>query len=41
MMVITFNPIIVPLLKITSVSPSLIAFSTDEPEPVLDDKVEL
>ena len=40
-MAITVDPIIVPSLKITTVSPSLVAFYIDDPVPVLDDKAEL
>ena len=41
MMVITVNPIIVSSSKITAVSPSLVAVSIDDPEPISDDKAEL
>ena len=41
MMAITVDPITVSPSKITSVSPSLVAVSIDEPEPVSDDEAEL
>ena len=41
MMAITVDTIIVPPLKITAVSPSLVTVSIDKPEPVSDDKAEL
>ena len=40
-MKITVDPIIVPPSKITSVSPSLVALSIDDPVPVPDDETEL
>ena len=40
-MTITVYPIIVPPSKITSVSPSLVSVSIDEPVPVPDDEAEL
>ena len=40
-MAIPVDSIVVPPLKITAISPSLIAVSIDEPEPVSDDEAEL
>ena len=40
-MVITVDPVIVPPSKVTSISPSLVAVSVDDPVPVLDDEKEL
>ena len=41
LMAITVNPIKVPPSKITFVSPSLVAVSIEEPEPVSDEEAEL
>ena len=40
-MVITIDPITVSPSKITSVSPSLVAVSIEEPELILDEEAEL
>ena len=41
MMAISVDLIIISSLKVTAVSPSLVAVSIDESEPVSDDKVKL